>query len=131
MYSDKVLEHFRHPQHVGSIEDADGFGQAGGGAQCPDDLAHIWIRVADDRIAEIRHRTLGCPVAIAASSMTCALAQGRSLAEALAITPEQVIAALGGVPERKTDSVVAPLALQQAIADYQAKRSDAHARRTP
>lgn len=122
MYSEQVLEHFQHPQHVGTIADADGFGQAGGGPRCPDDLVHLWIRVADGRIAEIKHRTLGCPVAIATSSMTCALAQGKTLAEALAITPEQVIEALGGVPERKADSTVAPQALRQAIADYQTRR---------
>ncbi|MBC7249394.1 MAG: iron-sulfur cluster assembly scaffold protein [Anaerolineae bacterium] len=122
MYSEKVLEHFLHPQNVGSIEDADGFGQAEGGPRCPEDLAHVWIQVTDGRITEIRHKTLGCPVAIAASSMTCHLAKGKTLDEALQITPEVVAAALGDIPERKSDSIVGPKALHQAIADYQARR---------
>ena len=118
MYSDKVIEHFLHPRHVGTIDDPSGFSQAGGGDRCPEDLAYVWIRVADGRIVEIKHKTLGCPVAIAASSVTCEMAQGKTLAEALAITPEAVIAALGGVPERKVDSTVAPKALRAAIAQY-------------
>jgi len=122
MYSEEVLEHFRNPQNVGAIEDADGFGQAGGGPRCPEDITYFWIRVSDGRLVEVKHKTLGCPVAIAASSMTSVMAQGRTLAEALQITPEMVAGALGGIPERKADSTVGPEALRQAIADYWARR---------
>jgi nitrogen fixation NifU-like protein len=82
----------------------------------------VWIRVADDCIAEVKHKTQGCPVAIAASSMTSVMAQGKTLAEALQITEEMVVQALGGVPERKADSIVAVGALRQAVADYQGKQ---------
>lgn len=77
MYSKEVMEHSLHPRHVGTIGNADGFGKAGGGPRCPDDLAHFWIRVTDGRIAEVRHKTLGCPMAIGASSMTSVMAQGQ------------------------------------------------------
>ncbi len=117
-YTPTLLEHFANPQHVGTLEEADGVGQGGGGPRCPEDMAYIWIRVEDGRIAEIRHKTMGCPVAIASSSMTCTLAEGKTLEEALQITPEVVIEALGGVPERKVDSVVAPEALHRAIEAY-------------
>ena len=122
MYSKQILEHFRNPRNVGKIENADGFGEAGDGPHCPEDLACFWIRVADGRIAEVKHKTLGCPVAIAASSMTSVMAQGKTLTEALQITPEMVAQALGGIPERKADSTVGPEALRQAIADYWARR---------
>jgi nitrogen fixation NifU-like protein len=119
-YTPTLLDHFTNPRHVGMLEDADATGQGGGGPLCPEDMANVWIRVRDGRIAQIRHKTMGCPVAIASSSVTCELAVGKTLDEALAITPEVVIAALGGVPERKADSVVAPEALRQAIAAYRA-----------
>jgi len=85
VYSKQILEHFRNPRNVGKVENADGFGEAGGGPHCPEDLACFWIRVADGRIAEVKHKTLGCPVAIAASSMTSVMAQGETLTEALQI----------------------------------------------
>ncbi len=121
MYSQKVLDHFTNPRNVGAIEDADGFGQAGGGSKCPDDLAYFWIRVSEGRIAEVKHKTLGCPVAIASSSLTSALAEGKTLQEALRITPEVVLEALGEIPERKLDSNLGPRALRKAIEDYVGK----------
>ncbi|HUW08349.1 MAG TPA: iron-sulfur cluster assembly scaffold protein, partial [Anaerolineae bacterium] len=115
------MEHFLRPRHVGTIQNPDGYGEAGGGARCPEDLAHVRIRVAGGRLVEVKHKTLGCPVAIAASSLTCEMALGRTLAQAWEITRESIIEALGDMPEHKTDSVVAPAALQRAIADYQQK----------
>lgn len=120
-YTPTVLEHFANPRYVGVLEDADAVGQGGGGPMCPEDMAHVWIQVRDGRIAAISHKTMGCPVAIASSSMTCTLALGKTLDEAAAITAEDVAAALGGIPDRKADSVVAPEALRQAIAAYRAR----------
>jgi nitrogen fixation NifU-like protein len=121
MYSDQILQHFQHPHNVGEIAEADGFGTATGGERCPEDLAYFWIRVDGDRLAEVKQKTRGCPVAIAASSVTCALAEGKTLPEAERITTEVVAGQLGEMPERKLDSIVGPKALQAAIADYRAR----------
>lgn len=118
MYSQEVLEHFVNPRNVGQIDEADGFGQANGGGNCPEDLAHFWIRVVDGRVAEVKQKTRGCPVAIAASSLTSELAEGRTLDEVQEITDLQVAEALGEVSDRKLDSIVGPRALKAAIADY-------------
>jgi len=118
MYSEKVLEHFRNPQNVGVIEDADGFGKAGGGLKCPEDITYFWIRVSDGRLVEVKHKTTGCPVAIASSSITSAMAEGKTIQEALRITPQAVIEALGGIPTRKMDSNLGPHALRRAIENY-------------
>jgi nitrogen fixation NifU-like protein len=118
MYSREILEHFQDPQRVGELAPADGKGVAHGGEQCPHDIAHFWIRVEDGRIAEVRQKTRGCPVAIASSSITAVLAEGRTLEEADALTPEMVATALGEMPDRKLDSIVGPLALRNAVADY-------------
>jgi NifU-like protein involved in Fe-S cluster formation len=69
----------------------------------------------------VKQKTRGCPVAIAASSVTGLLAEGKTLKEAERITTEVVAAALGEMPERKLDSIVGPKALQAAIAAYRAK----------
>jgi len=122
MYSEQILQHFQKPRNVGQIVNADGFGQASGGEHCPEDLAHFWIRVEGDRIVEVKQKTRGCPVAIAASSVTSVLAQGRSIAEAQQISSADVVKALGEVPERKLDSIVGPQALRAALDDYRARQ---------
>ena len=121
MYSDKILQHFQQPHNVGEIAGADGLGKATGGEHCPEDLAYFWIRVEGERLVEVKQKTRGCPVAIAASSVTGVLAEGKTLEEAERITTEVVAAVLGDMPERKLDSIVGPKALQAAIADYRAK----------
>jgi nitrogen fixation NifU-like protein len=123
MYSEQILRHFQQPQNVGEITEADGVGSASGGEHCPEDLACFWIRVRDGRILEVRQKTRGCPVAIAASSVTSVLAQGKTLEEAESIREEAVAQALGDVPERKLDSIVGPRALCAAIADYRSKHA--------
>ena len=129
MYSEQILKHFQQPHNVGEIENADGVGSGNGGEHCPEDLAYFWIRVEDDRIVEVKQKTRGCPVAIAASSITSVLAQGKTLAEAEAIGEDAVAQALGEVPERKLDSIVGPRALRAAIADCRSKH-DQPTRRT-
>jgi nitrogen fixation NifU-like protein len=121
VYSDEILQHFQHPHNVGEIVGADGFGQATGGEHCPEDLAYFWIKVDGERLVEVKQKTRGCPVAIAASSVTGLLAEGKTLQEAESITTETVAALLGDMPERKLDSIVGPKALQAAVADYRAK----------
>jgi len=118
MYSEKVLEHFRNPRNVGTIEDADGFGKAGGGSKCPEDMTYFWIRVSDGRLVEVKHKTMGCPVAIASSSITSVMAESKTIQEALCITPQAVIEALENIPERKMDSNLGPHALRKAIENY-------------
>ena len=123
MYNDRILKHFANPHNVGAIKDAAGVGQATGGEHCPEDLAYFWIKVQDGRISEVRQKTRGCPVAIAASSATAVLAEGKTLEEADKITCEAVAAVLGEMPDRKLDSIVGPKALKAALDDY---RSRAH-----
>ena len=121
MYNDRILQHFQSPHNVGEIKDADGFGQANGGDHCPEDLAYFWIKVQDGHITAVRQKTRGCPVAIAASSVTSVLAQGKTPEEAARITVEAVAATLGEMPERKLDSIVGPKALLAALEDYRSR----------
>lgn len=124
MYSEQVLTHFKDPKNVGVIEDPDGKGRAGGGPKCPEDLAYVWIRVKDGRIIDIKHKTQGCPFAIASSSVTTEMAKGKRIEEAFEMEREVVAKALGEIPTRKLDSIVAPGALRKAILDYRSRQSD-------
>ena len=119
-YSEKVMDHFANPRNIGEIPDADGVGTVGN-PTCGD-MTTIYIRVADGRIADIKFKTFGCAAAIATASMTTELALGMTLDEALAMSRNDVVDALDGLPEVKMHcSNLAADALHAAIEEYLAK----------
>ena len=123
-YNEIVIDHFTNPRNVGEMNaaEADGFALIGD-PTCGDQMK-LWIRVKQDRIVEIRFKSFGCPGAIATSSMATALAQGKKLEEALDLTDDDVIEALGGIPENKKHcSLLGINALHAAIRDYTEKES--------
>lgn len=121
MYSEKVMEHFRNPHNVGEIPDADGVGSVGNPV-CGD-MMTIYIKVRDNRIADIKFKTFGCGAAVATSSMITELAKNKSLEEALKISRQNVADSLGGLPPIKMHcSNLAADALHEAIKDYQKRK---------
>ena len=117
MYSSKVMEHFRNPRNMGEISDADGVGMVGNPV-CGD-MMTIYIKVKEDRIADIKFKTFGCGAAIATSSMTTELAKGKTLDEAMKLTREDVAKSLDGLPPVKMHcSNLAADALHAAIKNY-------------
>jgi nitrogen fixation NifU-like protein len=124
VYSEKVMEHFMHPRNVGEIEDADGVGEVGNPV-CGD-MMSFYIKVKDNRLADIKFKTFGCGAAIAVSSMVSEMAMGKTLEEALKITPKSVADELEGLPKQKFHcSNLGAQALQKAIQDYQSKKGKA------
>ncbi len=117
MYSEKVLKHFKDPQNVGEMKDADGMGTVGNPV-CGD-MMSMYIKVKDDTIEEISFKTFGCGAAIATSSMTTELAKGMTLDEALELSRQDVAEALDGLPPVKMHcSNLAADALHEAIKNY-------------
>jgi nitrogen fixation NifU-like protein len=116
-YSDRAMDHFLHPRNAGEIETPDGVGESGD-PNCGDSV-RIAIRVADNRIADIRFLTFGCPAAIAVASCATELARGKTLDEAVEITDIDVSEALGGLPEQKLHcSTMAIGALRASVQDH-------------
>jgi len=121
MYSEKVMDHFMNPRNVGVIEDPDGVGKEGNPV-CGD-LMEIFIKVKDDRIADIKFRTFGCGAAIATSSMATEMVKGKTIEEAMEITNKAVAEALDGLPPIKMHcSNLAADAIHAAIEDYLEKK---------
>jgi len=116
-YSNKVMEHFRNPKNVGEIENPDGIGHVGNPV-CGD-IMELYIKVKDGRIVDAKFKTFGCGAAIATSSMVTELVKGKTIEEALKISNQAVVEALGGLPPIKMHcSVLAEQALKKAIDDY-------------
>ncbi len=119
-YTDIVLDHFMCPRNAGVINDANGEGKFGD-PDCGDAL-EIYIRVKNNLIDDISFLVFGCPASVATSSMVTVLVKGKTLEEALKITEDDIIQALGGLPENKKHcSNLGVKALKNAIEDYYKK----------
>jgi len=121
-YSAKVMEHFSNPRNVGVLEGEDVAVGRVGNPVCGD-LMEMFIKVVDDRIADIKFRTFGCGSAIATSSMITEMARGKTLDEAMKISRQDVATELDGLPPRKMHcSNLAADALHAAINSYRSAR---------
>ncbi len=121
IYSDKVMDHFMHPRNVGEIADADGVGEVGNPV-CGD-MMTFYIKMDGDRLKDVKFKTFGCGAAIAVSSMTSEMAIGKTMEEAMLITPQSVADELGGLPKVKFHcSNLGADALHEAIDDYRKKK---------
>ncbi|HJV36414.1 iron-sulfur cluster assembly scaffold protein, partial [Geomonas sp.] len=99
LYSEKVMDHVHNPRNVGSLEDANVVVQAGD-PNCGDALV-FFIKIADERVSDIKFLIKGCGAAIATSSMATELVMGATLEEVMAIDDLKIAAALDGLPEGK------------------------------
>ncbi len=121
MYSEKVMDHFMNPRNVGEIKDADGIGEEGN--PICGDMMTFYIKVKDNRLEDVKFQTFGCGAAVAVSSMVSEMAKGKTLEEALKITPSLVAQELEGLPKNKYHcSNLGAQELRKAIRDYTQKK---------
>ncbi len=124
-YNEDVIDHFTNPRNAGELSESetDGYGLVGD-PSCGDQMK-LWISVKLERIDKIAFKSFGCPGAIATSSMLTDLAKGKSIEDAKHITDDDVVEALGGIPERKKHcSLLGVQALQAAIKDWETRQGD-------
>lgn len=122
MYSKTVMDHFKKPRNVGTLEDADAIGEVGN-PLCGD-MMTIYLKIEDEKIEDIKFQTFGCGAAIAVSSMLTEMAKGKTVEEAKKITNKDVAEALEGLPKNKLHcSNLGADALQLAIKDYEDRKA--------
>ena len=126
MYSDKVMDLFRHPKNIGEIPNADAVGKVGNPV-CGD-LMWVYLKISKNKkgeeiIKDIKVKTFGCVAAISTSSALTEIVKGMKLSEAEKITKQNVADYVGGLPPAKIHcSVLAVDGLGKAIEEYKSKK---------
>lgn len=115
IYTETVIDHATRPRNLGEMQDPDGFARVTG--PCGDTM-EIWLRERDSRITGISFLTDGCGTSLASGSMVTELAGGKSISEALQISQQDVLDALGDLPEDSRHcALLAANTLKAAVAD--------------
>jgi len=116
IYSETAIDHSMNPRNLGDMDDADGFAKATG--SCGDTM-EIWLEVKSGTIANATFMTDGCGTSIASGSVVTEMAKGRGVGEARRISRQDVLSALGGLPEESEHcALLAADTLKAAIEDY-------------
>jgi nitrogen fixation NifU-like protein len=122
IYSETVVDHAMNPRNLGDIEDADGFARVTG--PCGDTM-EIWLRAKNGSLTEATFLTDGCGTSLASGSMVTEMAKGKSITEALKISQQDVLRALGGLPEESQHcALLAADTLKEAIRNYRAMKKE-------
>jgi nitrogen fixation NifU-like protein len=124
IYSPQVIEHAYHPRNLGRMDGPDAFEILHG--MCGDTM-EIYLRLNveqpnEEIITDVSFMTDGCGPSIACGSMLTAMVHGMPLEEAGMIEPEDLLAALGGLPEETTHCAdLAVATLRGTIANWYRK----------
>lgn len=112
MYSPQLLDHFQNPRNAGDVAQPD----ASAEVENPvcGDIVRLSMKVSDGKIAEVRFKAKGCVPAMACASALTELVLGRDPSGALGIRREDIVSAVGGLPQASTHA--AQLALDVLIA---------------
>ena len=123
-YSDKVLEHFKNPRNVGTLDkNKKNVGTGLVGAPECGDVMRLQIEVDDASgvIQDAKFKTFGCGSAIASSSLATEWLKGKTIDEALDIDNMAIVEELALPPVKIHCSVLAEDAIKGAIKDYKEK----------
>ena len=87
-YTEEVMDHYRNPRNVGTIDNADMIGEAGSLA-CGDSLK-LFIKLDGNKVVDAKFQTFGCGSAVAASSILTEMIIGKTLDEVKKITNKDI-----------------------------------------
>ncbi|NLL89636.1 MAG: iron-sulfur cluster assembly scaffold protein [Dehalococcoidales bacterium] len=115
-YSAKTIDHAMNPRNLGVMENADVYATITG--PCGDTM-EIWLKIDGSTILSSSFMTDGCGTSIASGSMVTELATGKDIREAMAISQQDVLDALDGLPEESRHcALLASNTLKAALREY-------------
>ena len=99
----RIEEAVKNPRNLGEMKDADAIGTVGS-ADCGD-MLRMWVKFKEQDGQKVIDRatfqTFGCQTAIAVASVATEMLAGKTIAEAKAMSGEDLAAPLGPLPPVK------------------------------
>jgi nitrogen fixation protein NifU and related proteins len=99
----RIEEAVKNPRNLGEMKDADAIGTVGS-ADCGD-MLRMWVKFKEEGGRKVIDRatfqTFGCQTAIAVASVATEMLAGKTIAEAKAMSGEELAAPLGALPPVK------------------------------
>ncbi|MBE9502150.1 MAG: iron-sulfur cluster assembly scaffold protein [Chloroflexi bacterium] len=116
-YSEVVIDHWLNPRNLGQMKNYDGY--SGKITSSCGDSMWVWLKVKDNVIQNATYVSDICIGAVSSGSMLTEMVKGKRVTEALWISPDDILRALGGLPENFVHcATLADTALKAAIRDY-------------
>ena len=99
----RIEDAVKNPRNLGEMKDADAIGTVGS-ADCGD-MLRMWVKFKEEDGRKVIDRatfqTFGCQTAIAVASVATEMLAGKTIAEAQAMSSEELAAPLGPLPPVK------------------------------
>jgi nitrogen fixation NifU-like protein len=119
-FGEKVYERWKNPLYMHAIPDADAKGRQKGA--CGDTIS-VFLKIENGRVQNAGFMTDGCGPSAVCGSYAAEMAIGKTPLEITEITGEDILEALGGLPqEHEHCAFLAAAALQAALEDYMSRR---------
>jgi nitrogen fixation protein NifU and related proteins len=93
LYREIILDHYRNPRNKGTLDPHD-YSYEDVNPLCGDEI-RIDVRVADDKVSDIKFSGRGCAVSQASASILTEMVEGMSLDEVKALTKDDLLEELG------------------------------------
>ena len=118
LYSDILLDHFRHPRNYGSLAAPD-ISNEQFNPLCGDRI-RLELKFDQSRVSEARFKGDGCAISTAAASLLTELILGKDIEELTNFPDAQLISALESniQPARLQCALLPLLALREGLRDY-------------
>jgi nitrogen fixation NifU-like protein len=101
--SEKIKEHFRNPQNVGEIENAEAMG-AINNPVCGD-TTKLYLRIKDGVVEDAKFLSFGCAVTIASASVFTEKIKGKEISNLFIGTDDDVIQSLVSLIESELGEI--------------------------
>jgi nitrogen fixation NifU-like protein len=124
LYSDILLDHFRHPRNYGSVVSPD-ISNEQFNPLCGDRI-RLELKLEQSIVNEVRFKGDACAISTAAASLLTELVLGKNLAQLAAIPDERLISALeSDIQPARIQCALLPLkALREGLNTYNGEHGD-------